>query len=154
MDFDTRVGCYAWIERDGSVLLTRWSGTVAPDGRVLHACWTLPGGGLELHETTEQAAVREVAEETGYAVALGELLGSGSHVVATSERYDPEADRPFLLLQLLYRAEVVGGELTAEVDGSTDDARWVPLSELSPLPAPASSTWAWSSPDMSRGTVR
>ena len=133
MDFDTRVGCYAWIERDGSVLLTRWSGTVSPDGRVLHACWTLPGGGLELHETAEQAAVREVAEETGYAVALGELLGSRSQVVATSERYDPEADRPFLLLQLVYRAEVVGGELTVEVDGSTDDARWVPLSELSAL---------------------
>ena len=133
VDFDTRVGCYAWIERDGSVLLTRWAGWVAPNGRVLRPCWTLPGGGLELHENVEQAVVREVAEETGYAVELLEMIGSGSHVVPTSERFDPEAERPFLLLQLIYRAQVVAGDLAVEVDGSTDDARWVPLGELSTL---------------------
>jgi 8-oxo-dGTP diphosphatase len=38
--------------------------------------WTLPKGKLEEGETHEQAAVREVGEETGYQVELGSRLGA------------------------------------------------------------------------------
>jgi len=37
--------------------------------------WTLPKGKLKAGESPEQAALREVEEETGYAVRLGEYLG-------------------------------------------------------------------------------
>ncbi|WP_238146664.1 NUDIX domain-containing protein [Ornithinimicrobium murale] len=133
MDFDTRVGCYAWIERDGQVLLAHWAGFSAPDGRHLRPCWTLPGGGLEPHESCEQAAVREVAEETGYAVELGPLLGTATEVIPSADRLSSSA-RPLLLVQLIYRATLTSGELTDEVDGSTDEARWVPLEALPALP--------------------
>src|SRR5690606_25988513 len=51
VDFDTRVGCYAWIERDGHVLLPHWRERDA--GGRDHAGWTLPGGGMEHGETPE-----------------------------------------------------------------------------------------------------
>lgn len=133
VDFDTRVGCYAWIERDGQVLLAHWAGFEGPDGRQLRPCWTLPGGGLEPHETCEQAAVREVAEETGYAVELGPLLGTATEIIPSADRMS-RGDRPLLLVQLIYRATLTSGDLTHEVDGSTDEARWVPLEDLPVLP--------------------
>ncbi|MBX3015756.1 MAG: NUDIX hydrolase [Caldilineaceae bacterium] len=36
--------------------------------------WTFPGGGIEPGETPRDAAIREVAEETGLVVILHELL--------------------------------------------------------------------------------
>jgi len=39
--------------------------------------WTLPGGGVKKTETPEQAAIREVSEETGFKVhSLGGLIGT------------------------------------------------------------------------------
>ena len=129
MEFDTRVGCYAWIEQDGQVLLPHWRERGA-DGQE-YAGWTLPGGGLEHGESPETACLREVWEETGFTVELEGLLGVRNHWIPGERRKHPAAQgRALQGLQVVYLARITGGTLTVEVDGTTDDVRWVPVDNV------------------------
>lgn len=126
-EYDTRLAAYAVIVDDrDQVLLALWNEPTAP-------LWTLPGGGVELDETVEQGVVREVREETGYDVELDRLLGVQTHVIGVAHR-NIETDRPLKAVRVVFAARVVGGELRKELGGTTDEARWFPLSEFSSLP--------------------
>lgn len=123
--FETRVGAYGVIVDDDKILLTHFNA-------LGEAKWTLPGGGLELGEDGEAAAVREIREETGLDVVLDGLLTVHSVQLPADKRLDR---RPLHLhsLRLIYRARIVGGELTVEVGGSTDDVMWTPIGEVANL---------------------
>lgn len=126
-EYDTRLASYAVIRDDaGRILLALWN--EAEEGR-----WTLPGGGVELDETVEQGAVREVREETGYDVRLDGLLGVDSNVFPPAQRGNG-SDRSLKAVRVVFAATVTGGELTHEVDGTTDEARWFPIDEVAGLP--------------------
>ncbi|GGO74587.1 NUDIX hydrolase [Nocardioides deserti] len=126
--YDTRLASYAVITDDRDrILLALWN--EAADG----PRWTLPGGGVELDETVEEGAVREVREETGYDVRLDRLLTVDTYVIPASRRH-LATDRSLKAVRVLFAATVTGGELTAEVDGTTDEARWVPLADAARLP--------------------
>jgi 8-oxo-dGTP diphosphatase len=126
-DYDTRLAAYAVIiDEQDRILLALWN--EGPEPR-----WTMPGGGVELHESVEQAVVRELREETGYDVALGPVLGVDTWVKPAEERIRPRGSRPLRSVRILYAADVVGGELTFEVDGTTDEARWIPLADVPAL---------------------
>lgn len=137
MEWDTRVGCYAWVVRPGEcgpeVLLTHWRDQWLPDGRRVRGGWTLPGGGLELRESPEAAVVREVEEETGYAVRLTSALGAATVVLPPHDRSAPDGDRFLQLVVLLWTAGIAEGELRVEEDGSSDDTAWFALGELADL---------------------
>lgn len=79
--------------------------------------WTIPGGRLEPGERIVEAVAREVAEETGLEVAVGELAG-----VAESIGEDHH------LVIIDHHAEVVGGALRAGDDAL--DARFMSGAEL------------------------
>jgi 8-oxo-dGTP diphosphatase len=118
-----RAGAYVVCVRDGAVLL---SGGVEPDGLVE---WGLPGGGLDHGEQPHDGAVREVAEETGYAVRLDALLTVRSVLHRT--HHVPPYDVHHV--QVVYAGTVVGGDLRFEVGGSSDRAAWVPLGDVGGL---------------------
>jgi 8-oxo-dGTP diphosphatase len=59
--------------------------------------WALPGGNIEAGETPDQAAVREVFEETGYHVEIDSLVGVYQRPQLNDERY-------------VYRAFLIGGK--------------------------------------------
>lgn len=122
---DLRVAAYAVVERRGRLLLTHWR-----RGH-MHG-WTLPGGGLEDGEDPRDAVVREVLEETGLDARVGRLLGIDSRVMVREEV--PEGTDPELhTIRIVYRASVKDGPLQHEVDGSSDEARWVSIKEIRSL---------------------
>lgn len=123
---ETRLGAYAvLVDRHERILLALWNEGPAP-------AWTLPGGGVEPGETPEQAAVRETREETGYDVELVRLLGEDSSFVAAADRLDGSG-RSLRSHRYVYEARIVGGELQAEVGGTTDRADWIPLCDVPAL---------------------
>lgn len=125
-EYDTRLAAYAVVVRDGQVLLALWNETQPMR-------WTLPGGGVELHETVEDGAVREVREETGYDVELTGLLGIETDVFSPDERR-AGAERPLKAVRVFFSADIVGGALMNEANGTTDEARWFPLADVAALP--------------------
>lgn len=80
----------------------------------------LPGGGMELGESIEEAAVREVKEETGLDVTVTGLVGVYTNPRHVIEYSDGEVRQRF---SLCFTTELAGGELA--YDGESTDIRWV-----------------------------
>jgi ADP-ribose pyrophosphatase YjhB (NUDIX family) len=80
--------------------------------------WCLPAGFLEMNESPQECAVREVKEETGLDIRVARLFG------VDLGQDDPRAQ----VVLILFLAEALGGELRAGDDAS--DARLFGPQEL------------------------
>ena len=86
-------------------------------------CWAIPGGFMNMDETTEQCAIRELEEETGLKISDVRQIGAFSKV---------DRDPRGRTITVAYLAIV---DAPLEVKGLDDAAKaqWFPLSALPPL---------------------
>ena len=117
----TRIGTYAVISKDSLILLCRLCGELKNAGR-----WTLPGGGLDFGESLEEGLMREVFEETGFHVLVGQMVSHHSGLWQLPER-------DIHSFQFLFDAKIESGELTHETNGSTDLVEWVELGSITDM---------------------
>lgn len=102
------------VRRGSDVLLIHkpeWT-----DGR-----YSIPSGFVDLGESLEECAVREVREETGIEIKNLQYVGSQNWPFPSS-------------LMSGFVAEYAGGELQIEIK-EIDDARWFPIDRLPTLPS-------------------
>ena len=112
---DPKVAAAVLVEQAGRVLLTR---RVNEPHR---GEWSLPAGFINAHEDPERAAERECQEETGLLVRVTELLQ-----LIPGQEHERGAD-----ILILYRAEILGGELLAGDDA--DEVGFFSREALPPL---------------------
>lgn len=111
------VGIGIAVLKPGAVLLVRRGRAPAL------GAWSLPGGAQKLGETAEQAARRELMEETG--LAVDELLLAAN---VDSIHRDADGQVQFHYTILDFAARWRGGEAMAASDVS--DIAWAPLDRL------------------------
>lgn len=120
-----RPAAYALVRRDEDVLLTRISVAGFHTGS-----WTLPGGGIEFAESPHEAVAREVREETGLRIEVGDLLGV--HDVHFSGTAPNGRFEDFHGIHLVFAATAPDGvePRVVERDGTTDAVAWVPAADV------------------------
>jgi 8-oxo-dGTP diphosphatase len=110
----------AAIFRDGRVLIVRRGRPPA------HGLYTLPGGGVELGESLEQAVIREVREETGLAIAPLALVGFREAIARDAAG---KVEHHFVILP--FAARWIGGEIA--LNEELAEAQWRKPDELAGL---------------------
>lgn len=116
----------------GGVVLMRLDGVlhlaaIRPAGK--DAVWALPKGIVRSSERPEEAAAREVAEETGLEGSLVEKLGDVRYA------YTWEGERVLKIVSFFlfrYRAGRLGA-ISPEHEREVAEARWLPLADAPEL---------------------
>ena len=110
------VGVGVIVVRQGKVLIGR------RNGKNGYNTWSMPGGHLDVGETPENTAVREVLKETGLVVASPQFIGYTNDIF-------PEAQKHYLTLWIA--VEHTSGEPRITDTHEMDTFERIGMSELS-----------------------
>lgn len=86
-------------------------------------CWAFPGGFMNMDETTEQCAIRELEEETGLKISVLHQIGAYSEV-----NRDPRG-RTITVVYLV----IVDRPIAVTGQDDAAKAQWFPVNLLPPL---------------------
>ena len=89
--------------------------------------WGFPGGAIELGETPQMAAAREVKEETGLDVEVGKLIG----IYTDLDMAYPNGDKAQSIM-IAFELKVIGGELSCDKE-ETIELKYFPVDHTPPL---------------------
>ena len=116
----TRFASYSLCVDEGRILLTRIWENDPGAGR-----WTLPGGKIEWQETPQDAALRELWEETGLTGQIERPLGVNTKVFPPWRQHDE-----LHAVRFVFEVSACGEPQVIEQGGSTTEARWFPLADV------------------------
>jgi 8-oxo-dGTP diphosphatase len=116
----TKIGCEAYIVREGEVLLGKrgkkakgpWYGT-----------WALPGGHLEFLERADECIVREIQEELAIHITAQDV-----ELAAVTDDLKPERDEHYV--HVTFFVDIGPQEPKCNEPDMCEEWRWFPVDEL------------------------
>lgn len=112
------VGCGALIlnEKEEILLMKRSSKC-----KNQHGYWQIPGGSVEFNETFQDAIKREVEEELGIEIEVGELLTLCNDIM-------PEEKQHWVTPQFL--CKIKSGNIINKEPEKCEEIKWLPFHQL------------------------
>lgn len=96
---------------------------VQENKKEINGLWDLPGGKLKNTETIEQAAIREILEETGYNIKLHSILLMQNYVTPKGE-----------MLIIYFNAKLLSKKQEKYREDEIKNVKWFTIDEIKNIP--------------------